>query len=87
MGLVNFIKENSPDAVQVADNDTDQLIEEEVEEDDEIEVKRTRVTDTMKILIRVHTHTYDAKGRHDHFRYLLSISHYGIKLLLVHRIN
>jgi hypothetical protein len=86
MGLVNVIEENSPDAVQVADN-TDQLIEEEVEEDDEIEVKRTRVTDTMKILIRYHTHTYDAKGRHDHFRYLLSISHYGIKLLLVYRIN
>jgi hypothetical protein len=67
MGLVAFINDNSPDVQQA---DATDLAEEEVEEDDEIEVKRTRVTDTMKILIRYHSHGYNIRGRHDHFRYL-----------------
>lgn len=75
MGLVNFINDYSPDVQQA---DATDLAEEEVEEDEEIEVKRTRVTDTMKILIRYHTHCYDIRGRHNHFRYFIICCHHLI---------
>lgn len=73
MSLPAFIKEYSPDYIQRVDDAI--AIEEEVELDDEIEVKRIRVTDTMKILIRYHAHQYDVRGNHHMFRYQLASNH------------
>ena len=67
MGLEQFIIENCPEyspakAGAVLDS------EEEVEEDDEIELKKTKLTESIKLLIRSHTHVYDISGKHVNFR-------------------
>lgn len=67
MGLENFIKEHCDAYVEVEDAPV-ALADDEVEEDEEVELKRIKVTSTMKVLIRYHSHSYDMRGNHLKFR-------------------
>jgi hypothetical protein len=67
MGLEQFIVENCPEYLQDHD-DAAEEIEEDVEDDDEIIVKKIKVTESMKLLIRFHTHKFDVNGKHVSFR-------------------
>jgi hypothetical protein len=67
MGLEQFIIENCPEHLQI---NVEALLEceEDVDDDDGIELKRTKVSESIKLLIRSHTHVYDINGKHVMFR-------------------
>lgn len=66
MGLEQFIAENCAEHLLVRDDEVAEI--EDVEEDDEIDMKKAKVTESMKLLIRYHTHLFDVNGKHFSFR-------------------
>lgn len=69
MGIEAFIKEHCEAYVEVDDAPVELVYDEvEVEEDEEVELKRVKVTSTMRVLIRYHSYCYDMRGKHLKFR-------------------
>jgi uncharacterized protein YcfL len=69
MGIEAFVKEHSEAYVDADDAPVEDVDEEvAVVEDEEVELKRIKVTSTMRVLIRYHSYCYDMRGKHLKFR-------------------